>query len=138
MHVVDLFETRRGELFDEGGGVGPAVDEPHAREPAADAAQRGEVDLDDLLDAGPQHLDDDIGESEVGGDAGREARAVRLAERSGRDRLGLDAGERAIEWDAQLALDLLDDARERLGGHLILQPLELARDPGRQDVEARR
>ena len=60
VQVVDLFTARRGELFDEGGHVDPPRHEPDAAQAVGDRAERGQVDLDDLVDARPLHLDDHL------------------------------------------------------------------------------
>ena len=63
---------------------------------------------------------------------------MRLAERCRGDRNGVDRGVGTLERQTEFTLDLLDDAVERLGRYLVLQPFELTRDLWGQHVEARR
>ena len=102
----------------------------------ADATERGQVDVDHGVDAGPLHLEHDGGEARVGRVGGPERRAVRLAERRGGDgRLG-HRREDLPQGSAEFGLGQGPDAREGDGRDLVLQPLELFRDLGRQHVEA--
>ena len=56
------------ELLDEGGQVHVVGRRRlHAAQPPRDAAQRPQVDVDDLLDPRPLDLDDDVGQAGVGG-----------------------------------------------------------------------
>ncbi len=138
MQVVDLLEARLGELLHERGRVDAVGHEAHVREPAADAAERGEVDPDDVVDAGPLHLDDGAREAGVGGVDRAEDRAVRLAEGRGGDGRLVDPREGVGEGHAQLALRQRADLGEGDRGHFVLQVLELGRDLWRQHVQARR
>jgi hypothetical protein len=138
VQVVDLLEAGRGELLDEGRHVDACVDEADVAQPAANAAERGQVDLDDRVDAGPLDLDDDILETGLIREGRRELGSIRLAERRGGDRRLVEARERAGERRSELRLRKRPDGRERDDGDFVLQPFELFGDLGRQHVEARR
>ena len=86
MQVVDLFEARDRELFEQGRSVDAVADEPYPAHPAGNATQRAKIDVDDSFDVGPLNLDDDVVQAgfrrvEVG-----EYGAVGLPERRGGDR----------------------------------------------------
>ena len=138
VEVVDLLHARVRELLDEPGQVDVIRDDLHAVEPAGHLAQRGEVDVDDLVDPRPLDLDDDVGEPGVRGDIGRESRPMRLTEGCRSHRHRIDRGERALERQAELCLGEHSDGREVDGRDFVLESLELFRDLGREHVEARR
>jgi hypothetical protein len=138
VEVVDLFAAGVRELFDQHGQVDVVAHDPHAAEPLRHASQGGEVDVDDLLDAGSLHLQDDVGEPGVGCIGGDEAGPVGLAEGCRCHRHRIDPVESGLEWDAELGFSQPPDRREVDRGHLILKPLELFRDLGGQHIEARR
>src|SRR5207248_10452933 len=82
---------------------------------AGAGAQDCEVERDLLLDPRPAHLHDYVA-------AAREQRAMRLGDRGGRERLGIDADEGG---PAQVLVDHLPDGCERLGRHLVDEPPQL-------------
>ena len=91
-------------------------DEP--RDDAEDAAQRAQIDGDDLLDVGILHLDRDLL-------ARRQARAVHLADRRRGDRPLVELGEQLARRLAELLAQALLDLGVGPRRHLVLQPLEL-------------
>ena len=76
--VVDLREGGHGELLHQRGHVGPAANRLVSGHPAAHLAQRGQVDLHDLVDRRTLHLDDNGGEAGVSCIARQQHSPVRL------------------------------------------------------------
>ena len=138
LKIVDLLKAREGELLDEDGHVDAIRDEAHVAEPAGDATQRTEVDVDDRVDTGTLDLHDHVEESRVGSIHLREAGAVHLTEGCRRKRGRIDERERALEGKPELPFGENPDVCEGYRGNLILQAFELSGDLGRQHIEARR
>ena len=138
VEIVELLGGRAGELLDERRHVRALGDGSVARDPAGRPAQRRQVDVGHLLDGGTLDLHDHVPEAHVAGLRARQPRPMRLPERGGRQRLGLELLVGFRQGQAQLRLG---DPPDRVEGHrrrLVLEAGELVGDGGRQHVEAGR
>ena len=111
-------------------------DEAHAAEPAGHLAQRGQVHVNDRLDARPLHLDHHVRRSPVSAALAGSSRA-RCAWPRDAAATGISStrGEHPLQRPAQLGLGESPDGGERHGRHLVLQPLQLGRDLRREHVQ---
>ena len=83
-------------------------------EPEEDAEGDVQIERDQLLHPGAQHLYDHL--------AAVETRAVHLPQTGGGHRRAVELLERGVHRDAELLLNHADDVLREVGRHLILQP----------------
>ena len=138
MEVVDLLQACGGELLDERGHVDAVTDQSHPTQPSADLPERPQIDVHDPVDAGALDLHDHVAQTGVVRQRIGEDGTMRLPERRRRERPLVDRCEGPRQRHPELFLGARPHLGERHRGDFVLQPLELFRDDGRQDVEARR
>jgi hypothetical protein len=131
VQVVDLLVQHVLALVVDGDPVaGGAVRlGVHLLQPLRNDAQVLEVDLEQLTQARPLHLDHHP--------LPVPARAVHLAQRGGCDGLHLKVGEVVCQRAAQLLLHNLHSLGGAERGHPVLQLLQLPHQLGREDVHPR-
>ena len=95
-----------------------------------DEREHGEVALDDLLDAGPLHLDDDRLPRP-------QPRAIGLTDRRRGQRLPVELGEDVLDTVAELGFQHRLDLVDRLRGYPVLQSCELGAHLGWQEIDPR-
>ena len=88
-----------------------------------------QVDLDQLVHAGPKDLDRHLLSLRQGGE-------MDLAQRGRGDRVGVKCGEHLIKGFSELPLHLGLDKAEIRGGNRVLQPLKFLDKVGRENVTA--
>ncbi len=129
--VVELLADRAGELVDDLARV-DEVEHPY---PLLCQSRRLvhqlEIGLDLARSVRPLHLDGDS-------PAVRQHRAVHLADRGSRDRVGVELEEEPLDRLPELLSDHPLDLGERNGPHVVLEPAQLGDDVRRDDVWARR
>ena len=116
---VELGLQRLRQVLDDRGGIDDLTQRgPGSTVLRGEHAEQAEVAGDLLTCARTLHLHHDAL-------AGRQRRAVHLRDRTGGERLGLDALEHVVPRDAQLLLHHLDDLRLGERRHLVAQRGEL-------------
>ena len=134
--IVNLLQAGQRKLLHEAWHVDPIRDETHPTENPGDPTQGPQVDIDDQLNTWTLDLQDDVGQSGLGGINRCQSRSMDLAEGCRGKWNRIHEGESAIETHTQLGFGVGANLLERDCGDLILQALEFLRDFGRQDVES--
>ena len=122
---VQLAAQRAPELAHQAGRLVGAQVGPLVLGQLRQALEQAQIGLDDRADAGPAHLDDDLG-------AVVQLRAVHLRDRGRRQRLGIEAGEDLLGRRAQVLGELGAHHLDRHRRRLTVQLFEFG-DPGRAE-----
>jgi hypothetical protein len=102
------------EFIDQRRNIHALMDRAVVLDPAAEAPQRGEINIDQLRDVRPLDLDDHLAEALRLRGVGPQARPMDLAERGRRQRRGLEEFVGAFQRGAQFG-----SANERIAAEVL-------------------
>ena len=128
---VDLLAQTLRELAQEVTRAHALAERRTALREVREQRKRSEIALEDFLDAGPLHLDDD-------GLTGTQSRAIRLPDRRGREWLPVELGKHLFDIGAEFGFEHWTHVFHRSRRDPVLQLRELATHLGREEVDAGR